>query len=190
MVELPLQLNLDMKKIKPIAAICGLLMLFGTSLSAQIEQDHWMFGASSNLSFKSANLDISSLSEQKSISLAGRLGYALRDNILLGADLRFSYTTLANNSTREIKLGPFARFYFPESLFVGVGYSAINRRIEENEIEENIKGLALSLEAGYPIWVLIERLTIEPTLEYVIGMGDSFKGTHSISFNLGFMLYF
>ena len=61
--------------------------------------------------------------------------------------------------------------------------------MDVDSVKRTINGGALSIEIGYPIWILIERLAIEPTFDYNIGMGSLLKGTNTLAFNIGFTLY-
>ncbi|OEK00005.1 hypothetical protein BFP97_00040 [Roseivirga sp. 4D4] len=166
----------------------SILVLVNEPLEAQIEQDQWLIGASSNLSFRSTSNDV--LNDQRSINLTTKFGYFFHQNLALGLDLGMTYLDVGNSSTTEINVGPFARYYFQGLFFAGLGYSVvhINRKLDSNSGSDN--GGALALEAGHPIWVLIECLSIEPTLRYNIGTGDLLKGTNSLSLNIGLVLYF
>lgn len=176
-----------MKNTLYLFAITG-LFLFSNPIIAQIEQDKWMVNATTNLSFQSTNFDDSA--DRSSINFAGTFGYFFKENFALGAKLGVSNAKSGNISSTELKVGPFARYYFNGLFFAGLGYSVnqITRDLDAVQITDT--GSQVSVELGYPIWVLIEQLAIEPTLSYDIGMGDLLKGSNSLALNIGFSLYF
>ncbi len=171
-----------------ITIFIALSVLVSKESQAQIEQDQWLIGASSNLSFRSTSNDI--LNDQRSINLTTQFGYFPHQNLALGLGLGMTHIDVGNSSTTEINVGPFARYYFQGLFFAGLGYSMVyvNRELDSNS--SNDTGGSFSLEAGYPIWVLIESLSIEPTLRYNIGTGELLKDINSLSLNIGFVLYF
>lgn len=155
---------------------------------AQIGQDQWMVGASSSLTFRSTSDNSSN--DHRSINLTAKFGYFFRQNLAIGVDLGMTHLEVGSTSTTEINAGPFARYYFRNLLFAGLGYSVVyvDRELDSNSSSDT--GGTFSIEMGYPIWVLIERLSVEPTLRYDIGTGDLLKGRNSLSMNIGFVLYF
>lgn len=163
-------------------------MVNGRSLFAQVTQDQWMVAASTNLSLSSTSFD--GLGDQRSINFTSKIGYFFRDNLALGVDIGVSSLDTGNSSQRELNLGLFTRYYFEKLFFAGVGYSVSQVQMDVDSVKRTINGGALSIEAGYPIWILIERLAIEPTLDYNIGMGSLLKGTNTLAFKIGFTLYF
>lgn len=162
-------------------------MVNGKSLFAQVTQDQWMVAASTNLSLSSTSFD--GLGDQSSINFVSKIGYFFKDNLAWGVDVGVSSLKAGNNSQKELNLGLFSRYYFKQLFFAGLGYSVSQVQMDVDSVKRTINGGALSIEIGYPVWVLIERLAIEPTLDYKIGMGSLLKGTNTLAFNIGFTLY-
>ncbi|MBO3700862.1 hypothetical protein [Roseivirga sp. E12] len=171
-----------------IATSASLLVLVNQPMQAQIEQDQWMIGAVSNISVRSTSRDNSS--DQKSLNLTIKFGYFFQKNLAAGLDIGVTHLEVGGSSSTDFNIGPFARYYFKDRFFAGMGYSLVFFNQEADATSLTDTGGSFSMEIGSPIWVLIESLSIEPTLRYNIGAGDLLKGTNSLSLNIGFVLYF
>jgi len=147
-----------------------------------------LIGASSNLSIRSTSPG--NFSNQKSLNLTGKFGYFFKKGLAMGLDLGVTHLDVGGNSSTDFNIGPFSRYYFKDRFFAGMGYSLVfvNQATDATNLTDT--GGSFSMEIGSPIWVLIECLSIEPTLRYNIGTGDLLKGTNSLSLNIGFVLYF
>ncbi|MEP1094721.1 MAG: hypothetical protein ABJG78_06395 [Cyclobacteriaceae bacterium] len=157
---------------------------FGVA-SAQTEQGGWLLGASTNLGFTSTSVDGAD-DNFTTFNLDTRVGYFLMDNLAAGLDLSFQNEKQGDDKFSATVIGPFARYYFGGTFFVGAGYGAASAK---NDDDDTVKGGLLSLEAGYPIW-FGDNVALEPSLNYGIGSGDILEDTSIFGLQVGFSLYF
>ena len=137
-------------------------------ISAQtVGKAAWMVGGSagfSSLKFKDADESTSTLSIQPT------LGYFFADDLALGLGVNFTSTSTNGNSNSSFGLGPFARYYVTNPIFVQVG--------ADLGLDDGA-GTTLGVAVGYS-WFLNDDVAVEPAVFYHIYNNDGDAGDYSV----------
>lgn len=156
-----------------------LLTLFAAitvfAASAQIEQGTILVGASSNFGFSSTSVDgIDDNATSFNIDLRG--GYFVIDNLAVGLTLGYEKFKWGDLEADQTSFGLFGRYYFQGKIFAGAGFQSVKSGDADAET-------FIPLEVGYAAFIT-DNIAIEPSLNYVIGDGNSTFGL-----GVGFTLY-
>jgi hypothetical protein len=150
--------------------------------NAQTGQGGWIIGGSTDVSISSSS---NSRSNTQAFALSTRTGHFFANNFLAGLDLNFIASSTNRSKTREVTIGPFARYYIGGIFYTGLGYS-ISGSNQFNESGD--LGAILSLELGYPIFVK-NNIAVEPRLNYLRGSGN-LGYLRELGLDVGVFLYF
>lgn len=132
----------------------GLLITTGMSnaITAQtIDQGTWMIGGSAGFSStKIKNVDDATTS----LDLSPKLGLFIIDDLAVGLGLSFHSTSSGGTSNSSFGLGPFARYYITDPIFVQAG---VDLGLEDDS------ATAFGILLGYS-WFVDNTVAIEPAL--------------------------
>lgn len=160
-----------------------ILVLSFFSATSQTEKGGWLIGASSDLGFSSK--DVGADHRFNVFSLNTSAGYFVIDNLSLGLNLGFSFSSIEDSNTNRIEIGPALRYYF-NKIFVGTNYSKARTKANGMSASTNQLGFI----AGYAIFIN-DKIAIEPNLNYSTWFGgDLDESTDSFGVQVGFNLYF
>ncbi len=141
-----------MKTFLPACFAIACLFTLSPLISAQtVDATTWMLGGSAGFSStkikdvkgSTTNLDISP-----------NLGFFIIDDLAVGLGIGFTSTSSGGNSNSSFGLGPFARYYLTDPIFVQAG---VNLGLEDNS------ATTFGITLGYS-WFIDEVLAIEPAL--------------------------
>ena len=161
-------------------------ILFCLSVRAQTEQGGWLVSSSTGLSFTSTSIDGAS-DNTNAFNLIGGAGYFAADNLSTGLIVVFNNTSIGDQSSRSVAIGPWIRYYVEGTFFAGISYQVVTSKVESGGFEATGSGGQFLIEAGYPIFVR-ENIAVEPSVSYLLGTGDS-DGLTIFSLGVGFSLF-
>lgn len=84
------------------------LVLMATNTFAQTEKGNWLVGGMVGLETQTGT---------SNITFSPNVGYFIKNNFVAGVDLGLSSTKVNTQTTTDIDLGPFARYYFGHANF-------------------------------------------------------------------------
>ena len=159
-----------------------LVAVFGVA-SAQTDKGSWVVGGSADLSFTSIDGD-------NVFNFDVRGGHFLVDNFAGGINVSYrdGNDLFDLFEGRTFGIGPWVRYYFGGTFYVGIGYDFESIRLDF--FDESAQGTELKLEAGYPIFIGGEAVALEPSLNYWIGGGDIYEDFNTFAAMVGFFVYF
>lgn len=111
------------------------------------------------------------------LTMSPKLGYFIKENLAMGAELKSSYLTQTEDSgfgdtettTILIGLAPFARYYISDAFFgeLAAGVATQNTKIEGGLTDNELKGMTFGFRvgAGYSI-SMSNSVAIEPMFNY------------------------
>lgn len=148
------------------------------ALNAQIEQGTIYAGVNSSLGYSSTSIDGADDNvNQFNINLMG--GYFFIENLMGGAGLGYNSITQGDFDSSTFNWSLFGRYYINGEFFLGAGYESIKPDGSDATNSVNLTG-------GYAAFIT-DDITVEPALNYRLGMGDN--DTNTFSLNVGFGLY-
>ena len=161
--------------------------LFTVSAFAQTEQGKIRIGGDSGFNFLNSKINGDDDSMNNfDIGLGG--SYFFIDNFAADVELMFDYSKYGDfdaESTFGIGIG--VRYYLPPKIFVGASFDVLNMKVGD----ESASGTGVTLKAGYAAF-LSDKIAIEPSVGYRIGLSDKDKGTqiNNLFISVGFSFYF
>ncbi|AUC14562.1 hypothetical protein BTO06_05110 [Tenacibaculum sp. SZ-18] len=207
-------------KIKTLQLLVVLMTV--SSSFGQTEKGKFLIGLNTPLSFSSNSSRIINNSSGSSFendsstifSFSPQVGYSIIDNLFLGLDLSFSFSSSENNTSETnsntFVVAPFVKYYYPtknDFNFFGqfkYGFGRSNSKLENIgfidpmipsviEWENNIEELLLGFGVGYFVH---EILNIELSINYQNTFYDSFANfsgdqlaIDTFSASIGFSLF-
>ena len=157
-----------MKKLMKITLIlAGFFCLSGMISAQTVGKGAWMVGGAAGFTsskFKDAD------NSTTTVIIAPNLGYFIADDLALGLGVGFVSTSFNGNSNSSFNLGPFARYYVTEPIFVQVG--------ADLGLDEGA-GTTIGASVGYS-WFLNNGVAVEPALFFNIFNNDGDAGDFTI----------
>ncbi|WP_370089780.1 hypothetical protein [Ekhidna sp.] len=172
---------------KKLILASALVACFSLAI-AQTDQGGLLLSASTSLGFASTSYD-APLEKTSNFDLEVGAGYFLINNLAVGLNARFEKEKQGDDETTTKFFGPFARYYINGGFFVGASYARASLEEVFARAGNKIKFSILAFEAGYPIWI-VEKVAIEPSLNYGIASGSDIINSKTLGFNIGFSIYF
>lgn len=154
-------------------------------VSAQtVNSGAWMVGGT--LGFNSVKSDGDDNSETW-FNISPDLAYFIIDDLAIGSRLNFQSYSYDGDTESQFGFGPFARYYFVNSLYAqaGIDFGSTGDNFFSLLADEG--STTLNFAIGYS-WFLNNSVAIEPSLQYSIYSADEdgFLGDYSrFGFNIG-----
>ncbi|MCB0495160.1 MAG: outer membrane beta-barrel protein [Cyclobacteriaceae bacterium] len=167
---------------KIVLCIIVALVIFNGIANAQISQGTIAVSTGTNLNYSSSSYKGSDTKlNQFNLNLTG--GYFFAQNFIIGAGIAYSSTNYKSSSydydTKSTTFSIFSRYYINGAFFLGIGYGSVKY--------EDLDALnELDFQVGYAAFIS-DNISIEPSLNYGLGLGDNEGNTFLV--NLGFGLY-
>ncbi|MCA1761475.1 MAG: hypothetical protein ABR574_02960 [Cryomorphaceae bacterium] len=165
-------------------AIASTLIFVSNPLNAQTDENNFLVGASSNLTFISEDTGEDDNINNFLINIRG--GYFVIDNLAAGLSVGVDNVTQGGEGLTTLNFGPFVRYYIAGKFFGGIGVDFVQ---SDPRIGESVNGGFISFEAGYPIFIGGEKVAIEPTLNYGVGVGELLEDYSKFGVQIGFFIY-
>ncbi len=113
-----------------------------------VEQGTWMIGGSAGFS----STKVKNVPASTNLDLSPKLGLFIIDDLAVGIGISFKSTSSDGSSNSTFGLGPFARYYLTNPIFVQGG---VDLGLEDNS------ATSISLSLGYS-WFIDNTVAIEP----------------------------
>lgn len=167
-----------------------LSLAFSLSSFAQIEKpitkgNKIISGAGSIESFHSRSGDFGS--NTFNLSLSPGVGYFIIDNLAIGINTNFSITSQGGYGFYTLGLGPYARYYFKNGLFLNgeLGYNLLHG-LKNNATKQ--KEYSIIPGIGYAIF-LNPKVSFEPSLNYRHVNGPDSNSRDGVFLELKFNIF-
>ena len=149
-----------MKSLMKITFTLVAILYMSQVLTSQtVGKGGWMLGGSagfSSLKFKNADNSTSTIAIQPTV------GYFFADDFAIGLGVSFVNTRFNGNSNSSTSVGPFARYYVTNPIFIQVG---VDLGLDKGA------GTLMKVSVGYS-WFLNNDVAIEPALFFHINNND------------------
>jgi hypothetical protein len=189
--------NVVMKKLTLL--LCASMGLLGMSRSsAQIQQGNLLVGAT----LGDLKLGLQSGNTSFSIAVSPKIGYFIKDNIVVGAMVNLGFSTDHYSNVFDYGVGAFGRYYFGQKenmvimqharFFVegNVGITGQNSDQKGSSAGSvSTNGLGLGIGPGVAYFIT-PNIGLEALLKYDLGVGFGNATTsNNFGINVGFQIY-